>query len=127
MAWNNITIICGNGIQSAFRNNDPASHVIAVDSEDMLQSVISLIEAEGTDELERVIFGSSVPLETFMSFLTDLPADFRGDVAICTKQWGAFLSSAAVSGTGRVLYELRQEDLLFYLRAYYRSAPAQAA
>ena len=61
----------------------------------------------------RVIIDGSVDALTFLRFLASLPADFRGD-ALYRSDEAAFLSSVT-RDCGRTLYELRAEDVRFYL------------
>jgi len=122
MAWRSVTILCGNGPETKLANWDVTSPLIVVEP-DLLWQVISVIEAEGTDEVNRIIFGSSVPFGTFLSVVASLHQNFRGDVVICTKEWGAYLSSVVASGPGRILYELSQNDLAFYLRVNFGGRP----
>lgn len=64
-------------------------------------------------EISLVVFERSVPLSTFVDFLTKPKSDFRGDVLFISDT-DIFLS-AMLSVEGRVLYRLSEQDLQFYI------------
>lgn len=63
-------------------------------------------------EVSLVVFERSVPLITFVDFLSRPKGDFRGDVLFIGDD--IFLSSV-LPGDGRVIYRLSKQDLVFYL------------
>ncbi|HVT03659.1 MAG TPA: hypothetical protein VHL58_09840 [Thermoanaerobaculia bacterium] len=64
-------------------------------------------------EISLVVFERSVALRTFIDFLSRPKRDFRGDVLFIGEE-DIFISSI-LTGDGRVLYRLSEQDLEFYL------------
>ena len=77
-------------------------------------------------EVQRVIFDRSIDSDTYLEFLSSLPANFRGDLLWIKDDKSAFLSSIT-RDDGRVIYSLLPVDVDFYLKVIFgidREAPA---
>lgn len=67
--------------------------------------------------LERVIIQARLRSEQMLSFLSNLPKAFKGDVLFLERPDRAFLSATA-DDDARILYELGADDIEFYLDIY---------
>jgi hypothetical protein len=90
--------------------------VITVSNYNLLNGALQAGVQELGRDIERVIFDRSVDGDTFLSFLSSLPVEFRGDVLRIRKDGSGTLSASSPRGDGRFLYGLSVVDVGFYLR-----------
>jgi len=67
--------------------------------------------------LDRVIIQACLRSDQMLSFVSNLPKGFKGDVLFLERPDRAFLSAAA-DDDARVLYQLGADDIEFYLGIY---------
>lgn len=67
-------------------------------------------------EVTHIILDGAASATEFLSLLTEVSADFRGDILWIAEDGLGFLSGIT-AGDGRVLYRLRPEDIEFYVTA----------
>ncbi|MBI2215333.1 MAG: hypothetical protein HYU52_16910 [Acidobacteria bacterium] len=67
-------------------------------------------------EVTHVILDGVATATQFLTLLSEVSPDFRGDVLWIAEDGAGFLSGVT-AGDGRVLYRLRSEDIEFYLSA----------
>lgn len=67
-------------------------------------------------EVTHVILEGGVTAEQFLTFLTEVSPEFRGDILWIAPDASAFLSGIT-PGDGRVLYRLAPDDVEFYFAA----------
>ncbi len=94
--------------------------VITVSNYNLLNGALQAGVQELGRDIERVIFDRSVDGDTFLSFLSSLPIEFRGDVLRIRKDGSGTLSASSPRGDGRFLYGLSVVDVGFYLRTVTR-------
>lgn len=94
--------------------------VITVSNYNLLNGALQAGVQELGRDIERVIFDRSIEGDTFLSFLSSLPIEFRGDVLRIRKDGSGTLSASSPRGDGRFLYGLSVVDVGFYLRTVTR-------
>jgi hypothetical protein len=89
------------------------SRIIFIESFTVLRYALEHGIRNMQHDVERVIVDRTATAAQYLEFLSTLPYDFLGDVMF-VRDGGAFLSCSGVRGN-RVLYQLEEKDVLFYL------------
>jgi hypothetical protein len=103
-----------------WESSEREESIITVSNYNLLNGALQAGVQEFGRNIERVIFDRSIDVDTFLTFLTSLPIEFRGDVLRIRKDGSGTLSASSPRGDGRFLYGLSVVDVGFYLRTVTR-------
>ncbi|HUF18931.1 MAG TPA: hypothetical protein VMS12_12880 [Thermoanaerobaculia bacterium] len=103
-----------------WESSEREESVITVSNYNVLNGALHAGVQELGRDIERVIFDRSIDGDTYLTFLSSLPIEFRGDVLRIRKDGSGTLSASSPRGDGRFLYGLSLVDVGFYLRTVTR-------
>jgi hypothetical protein len=94
--------------------SDAASRIIVVGTFTVLRNALEYSMSELAHDVERLVIDRTATPAQYLELLASLPDEFAGDVLYAREDGTAFLSAAG-RGAGRLLYNLSEADLRFYL------------
>lgn len=103
-----------------WESSEREESIITVGNYNLLNGALQAGVQELGRDIDRVIFDRSVDGDTFLSFLSSMPIEFRGDVLRIRRDGSGTLSASSPRGDGRFLYGLSTVDVGFYLRTVTR-------
>jgi hypothetical protein len=80
-------------------------------------SIITAVQRRSYEgcPIERVVLEGTIDSLDFLMFLSTLPSDFKSDILLIDRAKHAYLSSFDVNSMSRVLYDLDENDIRFYV------------
>jgi hypothetical protein len=91
-------------------------NLVRVPNVSMLSAALDTGIRELGIEVTHVILDGAASAPQFLSLLSEVPVEFRGDILWIAQDGLAFLSGMT-AGDGRVLYRLKPDDVHFYIIA----------
>jgi hypothetical protein len=97
--------------------SDAASRIIVVGTFTVLRNALEYSMSELAHDVERLVIDRTATPAQYLELLASLPDEFAGDVLYAREDGSAFLSASG-RGAGRMLYNLSETDLQFYLETH---------
>jgi hypothetical protein len=102
-----------------------SNRIICLGSFELVSAAVDTAVSAGV-EIGHIVFDRSISAEEFLEFLAHTSPGHCADIFMIEPNGSGYLS-AVTRVDGRVLYRLRPEDVMFYLRMQYGFEPDQLA
>lgn len=105
-------------------STEAESRIVLLDSLDLLRSTVASPLIHSDVDVERIVLDRCCSESEYLSFLTQLPHEFTGDVLMVRESETSFLSATGRGGD-RILYALSDDDVKFYLETVSLVSPTE--